>query len=235
MKIYGFYFVALMLDNWSDIVTEQLQMWLASELFSKTDKVFIRVYYEKENDLECFKKRIKDYSKITLTSTNTNEFEFGTLKILQDLSFTDDFYCYYFHSKGVSISEKVKNYRIGRVPGSIDISFSDIKKNVNLWRKYMEYFIIDKYQTCIDILDQGFDACGTQLMKWPRTDQYHFSGNFWWAKSEYIKKLQKIDTSVAERHQAEKWIGSANGKFKCLYFTEKADYKYPIVEDYRII
>ena len=33
----------------------------------------------------------------------------------------------------------------------------------------------------------------------------HYSGNFWWANSNYIKKLDMLSDS-SERHAAEIWI-----------------------------
>ena len=56
MKIIGFYFAALMLDNWHEIVNEQINKIINSDLFKKTDKLYVRVFYNKESDLYEFKK-----------------------------------------------------------------------------------------------------------------------------------------------------------------------------------
>jgi hypothetical protein len=87
---------------------------------------------------------------------------------------------------------------------------------------------------CINSIGEGFDAVGVD---WHVTPNRHFSGNFWWSSSLYIKSLPKInppefsiirhnnsdwsiDTqngSVRDRHLGEFWIGINNPKVKCLH------------------
>ena len=47
MKIIGFYFAALMLDNWYEIINEQINKLVGSDLFKNTDKLYVRVFYNK--------------------------------------------------------------------------------------------------------------------------------------------------------------------------------------------
>ena len=228
MKIIGFYFAALMLDNWYEIINEQINKLVGSDLFKNTDKLYVRVFYNKESDLCKFKKLFNDNPKIEITSTNKNEHEYGILKIIESCSNVDNFNCYYFHSKGVSItSETMKKHKL-------NISYQQMKDSIESLRRYMEYFLIDRYEDCIKNLDDGFDACGVQLRGTPRKDSLHFSGNFWWSKSEYIKKLPKIDIFDKEnRNEPEFWIGYGYGKYKNLYFTKEAGYQTVIRENYR--
>lgn len=228
MKIYGVYFIALMLDNWFDIVNDQLQTLLNSKLFSKTEKLYIRIFYEKNSDLEKLKKLIPNLEKIIISYTNKNEYEYGALKIIKNLSEDENFYCYYLHSKGVSLTEKTYGKH------KLDIKYETMKNSIHSWRKYMEHFLINEYEKCIDSLSSGFDACGVQLRGTPRTNLLHFSGNFWWTKSDYVKKLPKIeDLDNNNRNLAEFWIGYGHGKYKNLYFTKQAGYREIITENYK--
>ena len=89
------------------------------------------------------------------------------------------------------------------------------------WRQYMTYFNVNQYQKCFDMLDE-YDSCGVDLVSEPAT---HYSGNFWWANSSYIKQLPTIDEIkfpkippiLSIRHNCEFWIGMGNGKLKSLW------------------
>jgi hypothetical protein len=93
------------------------------------------------------------------------------------------------------------------------------------WREYLIHHNITNFKNCLSLLDE-YDACGTDLItkdKWPYAD--HFSGNFWWANSDHIRKLpeiSEIDNPSAPqkatlRHNAEFWIGMVDGKFKSIF------------------
>lgn len=89
------------------------------------------------------------------------------------------------------------------------------------WRKYMTYHNVIKYDKCIKALD-CYDACGVDFVEEPAK---HFSGNFWWANSFYIKTLPNISdiskknypSVLTTRHNAEFWLGMGNGKFASFW------------------
>lgn len=80
-------------------------------------------------------------------------------------------------------------------------------------RHYMTYFNIERYKDCVDKLNE-YDAVGVDLVDWPFE---HFSGNFWWSKSEHINTLPPIEESItlpgSERHKCEFWICSVPGNY----------------------
>jgi hypothetical protein len=59
------------------------------------------------------------------------------------------------------------------------------------WRRLMEFFIIDNYQHCVKWLlnDYNVVGCNWTPVSWIKP---HFSGNFWWANSDYINSLKKL-------------------------------------------
>jgi hypothetical protein len=215
-KIYGVYFVALM-NDWFPIVNHQIRKLFNSDLFLKTDKLFIRVFYRKNEDLVKFKKMMRKDRKIIIEETKNNEYEFGALRKIKELSKEDNFYCYYLHAKGVS--------RTSNKP---------VSKCISSWREYMEYFLIDKFELCIKELDNGWDAAGVKLRRTPKTNFFHFSGNFWWTKSEFVKVLPEINSlNLTKRHDAEFWIGYTNGKLKCIHDTTQAGLTTIVTENYK--
>jgi len=75
------------------------------------------------------------------------------------------------------------------------------------WRKAMEYFIIEKHNDCIKELEK-VDIVGCF---WCGGKNSHFSGNFWWAKSEHISQLPIFSQEdKINRFNAEFWIGRKN-------------------------
>jgi hypothetical protein len=242
MRIYGFYFVAL-INDWKSIVVEQMERLFNSNLMKDTNVLFLRVYYKVDSDLEDFNKIIDSYKKnfnvdIRIHLTNQNEYEFGILNQIKEMASKDEFYCYYLHTKGVS---KIKDAR--RI------------EPIRAWRRYMEHYLIDDYSSCIESLKDGYDAVGVKIREtpssmesvsgstdkfWWSTSEYksrykrnpkHFSGNFWWSKSSYIKSLPDIDRiRIGDRHEAEFWIGYSDGELKCLHYGDSAGYSNVIKE-----
>jgi len=94
-------------------------------------------------------------------------------------------------------------------------------KSIRDWRKYMSFFMISNFAKCIAVLDIS-DACGVDLVNEPTK---HFSGNFWWARGEYINSLPRIneisasdaDAILTLRHNAEFWIGMGDGRLESLW------------------
>lgn len=95
-------------------------------------------------------------------------------------------------------------------------------EHIATWRKYLTYWNIDEYRTSLEYL-RTYDAVGVDLIPkevWPFAD--HFSGNFWWANSHYIRTLPSIaeisdpnsEQKATLRHNGEFWIGMGNGKLK---------------------
>lgn len=127
--------------------------------------------------------------------------EFVTLEILSRKAKKFPNACYlYIHTKGIS---KFWN------------------RAIRDWRKYMTFFCINEYREAIRILNE-FDACGVDLSLTPRP---HFSGNFWWARGEYLNSLPSIESisksgakfTHSLRHNAEFWIGMGDGRLHSLH------------------
>mgnify|MGYP003353357942 FL=1 len=111
-------------------------------------------------------------NKIKLVSVNKDAayHEWPTLMwmLQQSREATEPFYICYIHLKGL-------------------LRYGD--PNVGDWREFMNWATIEKWKDNVEALDEGADAVGTNYntAPWP-----HFAGNFWWAKSDYIKTLDPI-------------------------------------------
>lgn len=136
-------------------------------------------------------------------STSLNDFEFPTLTYLRNFCNTMSANVLYIHTKGISTPDN---------------------KCIEDWRNYMLYFVVEKFAICLDAL-KTHDSCGVDLRDDP---VLHYSGNFWWSKSSYIKTLpvfSDMPVVLSERHKAEFWICSGGGSHKSLWDSNINQYQ----------
>jgi len=152
-----------------------------SKLYDNMEMLHVNLtgtYYEQVKANSIF-----DDSKISVTNLQIdNASEVDTLNLLigkcKELK---DIYVLYLHSKGAS--------RRGNL-------------SVEAWKNYMEYFNIEKWEDCIYKLhNEGYNTCGVNLQSEPKL---HYSGNFWWAKAEYINTLNEVPYN--SRWYCEMWL-----------------------------
>jgi len=189
-----------MIENWEVIMNDQINTIKTSGLYDICQKIHIGLLGDINNiHKTIFKDDKFDIlyidSRIDLYETNTINFiKYFCSKL------NDEAHILYIHTKGV------------RRAGNDNVTIS--------WRKMMEYFLIEKYQYCIDNLS-FYDTIGNNVINSYCYDMdkiavnknhtYHYSGNFWWSKKSYIDKLLFIDidlsiNSVNTRYIAENWI-----------------------------
>lgn len=115
-----------------------------------------------------------------------------------------DWYVLYFHAKGCT-----------HPPDSTyGLTVSDP------WRNTMMGHLVLRWRQCVADLDAGAEAAGCNWltgMGWDKS-QNLFGGNFWWAKSDYLRTLpsimarERIKTSgllaAESRYESEVWIGN---------------------------
>ena len=165
--------------------------------------------------------------------------EWETLKIVWDFccDLNEPWFVLYLHTKGV--------YRSGRLSDD--------------WRRMMLYFCVEKWQDALSMFDdqecmavgcnlrnkrparrysQHFKSHGLDILKAP--PMWHYSGNFWWARSEAIRSLPDPESQEARRIltwkgikvnlAAERWIGELGREHLGLLHKSRVDHytkKYP--------
>ena len=97
----------------------------------------------------------------------------------------------YLHTKGVTHSHPL------------------VKKNVDAWVEYLDLYNIHNWKECVDALQTHDVAGGLYESSNPK----HFSGNFWWANTDYIKTLPEItEKNYKLFNRGEFWILSNTNK-----------------------
>ena len=190
------YWHICMINNWQDIYLEQFELLWSSKLYDRATKIKIGCV-GKITDLVKLKSAIQPYTnKIEIASFNNDisKYEFPTLRLLKhDCDTGGEFDAVYIHTKGV---------------------FDNRGKH---WRDYLNYYNITKWKDCVAKLVDGFDTCGVKFLRDSGGMPPHYSGTFFHARSEYIRKLPAIDSlDMTDRHQAEFWIGKANPRWASL-------------------
>lgn len=145
----------------------------------------------------------------------------------------------YFHTKGSSLHPYYQ------------------EDPIDSWTKMMEFFNLSAWQNCIKILDKYF-TCGCEMWALGRKNDinqkniisseiegefWHYSGNFWWARMDYIANLLNspslffTDNFQLDRKLSEYWILSSIGikstplQHYPLHFTGQK-YKRGVVHHY---
>lgn len=94
-------------------------------------------------------------------------------------------------------------------------------------REMMEYFCIDQWRPAVEFLT-GHDAVGCDLepVDGYGPESQHFAGNFWWARTSYLKRLRPI-LKDAVKGMAEGWIASGQGRLGSLHQSRVNHYHDP--------
>lgn len=203
--IYGFYHVGL-IGRWKSIFDSQLRTLKTSGLWDITKKIYIGT---SGGNID-----LPSSDKLTLAIVNDNleDGEVETLRWMHEFSKTvPPCKLWYIHTKGASNVPGTSSEHHGE-------NTNEIIRNVDAWRKYMEYFVIHKYKDCIAAIDQ-YDVCGVEYR--PKAKP-HFAGNFWWSRSEHVRNLQNFMESNQPgyhgRYRAETgFVTMGDPKIKCFF------------------
>jgi len=198
--IYGFFHAAIMNgERFDSVFKEIIETIIGSKLLESTELLYIGFVGDDIAKFSKIKSELNHYKNILCVhkSTDLTQYEYPTLQELYDRCHApEDCYVYYCHTKGVSYKSNQKS---------------------DIWRKWMLDYTIKDWKRCIKGLEK-YNACG-----FTRHRSAFFSGNYWWAKSIYIKTLPYIQSSI-DRLEAERWIGKSSNK-NFLYLNKTNEFK----------
>lgn len=196
LPIYGVYHV--MLDTgWTSLVKSQIENLKRSGLLTATKKLYVSCIASKQSDVALLKQIIdSDKVEIISNSSDPKKYEYPALEYIRQLADNEDCLIYYFHSKGISYQSITTR----------DRQFHSFKRKIDAWRELLEYFIFDKWKVAVNVLTAGYDTYS--CYRWPPRKYTMYSGSFWWAKSDYIKRLPHFDKNIisTNRFYSEVWL-----------------------------
>jgi hypothetical protein len=211
------------INNWKDVLHLLYFNIKSSGLHDAVTRIKCNVLCAPESKADVdvyFSKLLLFDAKLELLGITCDLllYETPTINLLHDHAIkighdddADNFNVLYLHTKGVT------------------------RNSVNVvdWINYMIYFNIHEYKTCIDHLtNHGYDTVGVNLFT---THPIHYSGNFWWARSSYLKKLKRCE--VKHYNSPEFWLTEDNlGKFSSLWHSNINHYNQRYEEhNYKIV
>jgi hypothetical protein len=193
------FFHVYLKNDFSHILLSKFKKFKASGLYEKSNKIYLSLFGDIEKHQE-FLTDLKDlYSKIEYVNITNKEFhnEADTLNFMLKKAegYEKNTPMLYVHTKGASHTHPI------------------LKKNINAWVRYLDLYIINKWEECIQGLKDNDAAGGLYEASNPK----HFSGNFFWANSEYIKSLPRLNKSNIDNYnRGEFWILSNTSKVYSL-------------------
>lgn len=211
-KIAIFMHVARM-GNWEILHEKMCQSIIKSGLMDNLNKFYVTVV-GKGKPLQ-FPYPLGNKVEILSDEEELQRFEFPIIEEITRFAqhpYNKDFLILKCHNSGSSHGKE----------GTLE--YDDSNKYPD-WLWFEMHTKINRWKEHVSELEKGADTTGTEYQKKPCL---HWSGNWWWAKTEYINKLLPLEEvqkftpggigSGAEpkkrRHAAEFWIGSSNDKSK---------------------
>ena len=211
--------------GWDAVNKEQLTLLFSSGLIHNAEFFFYCNY--DESSFQWMKDILVNYPNVHFKNVNgkPHEWEMPTLIELKQYcdNTTEECAILYIHHKGVSHSDDAEKHQ-----------------RIVDWRQMLEYFTIEQWEECVAKLEE-YDTVGANFrtIPWP-----HYSGNFWWARSSYIKQLPPLVRPVAWsnasqfgtytngwpcKYDAEVWVGMAYPKWFCMHSSNIDHYveRYP--------
>ena len=185
------------INHWKSILDDLLGAIRQSGLYEAVKEIRCIVLSENpQRDLDYFftpHGELRDKKVIVLgAADNLDLCEPATLRVLHEHAFQEDFRVLYLHTKGVRHN--------GENPCVTD------------WVKYLTYFTVEKYETCLTNLETH-DAVGVNFQD---AENPHYSGNFWWSKSDHLRTLKPCQ--YTHYNAPEYWVSTrSDGKYACLW------------------
>jgi hypothetical protein len=171
MKLKIFYQVTN-LPGWEVLVTERIDKLTSSGLLDNAE-LYVYLHYDPESYNDLIKSKSHPNIHWVHCDATKEEYEHPTAILMQTHAVDADepFYALYLHQKGITA--------VG----------TDTEQKMAHWRWLMDYWCIENWESCIYQLDNGYNIVGCNLLYDPVV---HFSGNQYWAKSEFIASWPKI-------------------------------------------
>jgi len=179
--------------------------YLLDAIYSYLPKNKVYVHFE-ENPFYTDEEMMANLDNPRLVTENST---FRRMYNDATYSVSDELICY-IHTKGITRTVKYNSLDIESI------------KRYYYWRQYLNWGVLSNWRACTHKLQyENFDVAGINYTDSPSP---HFSGNFWWARTDYLKKLpnpartdwwhqlQQNSTNMwlkniaSDRYRDEQWV-----------------------------
>lgn len=180
-------------NDYGRVLIQKFKRIRMSGLLDAVEKITISVSNFREIDAKFFEdyKKLSPKIHVNILKDIVIGDECDTLNYIKKYAenFEQNKPILYIHTKGVSQIHSI------------------LKKNIELWSKYMDYWCIWNWNKNVEML-KDYDTCGGMFYG------NHYCGNFYWVNSVYLKTLPYITKELHPKiNRGEFWIG-CNNKLK---------------------
>jgi hypothetical protein len=194
------------INNWKDVFNNLYSNIKNSGLYEVVTSIKCNILTEDPTDIVFFNELNDTKIEVLGVHNDIKLYETPTINLLHEHSFQEDFYVLYIHTKGITRHND-----------------NNINVNVTDWVNYLIYFNIYKHETCIQHLSEN-DAVGVNLQEKSNLYPLHYSGNFWWSKSTYLRTLSKC--MYTQYNSPEYWLTEhKTGKYVSLWTSNVDHYR----------
>lgn len=209
MKIRAYYHVT-MAEHYIEITDYIFSRMVSSGLYDNLEGIYIGALGD-EDQLPVLQECINKYPKaqISAHSTRKADYEFHSLRLLKkDADTLPLHYQVYVHSKSISYPKNGNDK--GKTPAD---HVWDM-----FWMKSMTYFIVgewERWYKALSLKGWAYDIAGCRIIpaRLSASSRTHAGGNFWAARSDYIKTLSDKTIEWSEWKdifEGEMWAFSGN-------------------------
>lgn len=187
MKPVKIYYHVAQIGDWEYIFKEHINLIHSTGLYNICEDINVGFL----GDLSCIEPYITGKIKLTVHDSNLKKYESITINTMLEHAnnSVNQYDILYIHTKGAT----------GLFRNGINGQY--------YWRQMMNYWMIEQHLTCIDYLSQDYATCGINSL--PKRKPTHYSGNFWWTHSDYIKNLSPVE-GIGNRGKSESWLLNNN-------------------------
>jgi hypothetical protein len=196
-----FYLHTPELPGWDYVFADMIEKMATSGLVEAADEINLCLNGKLDTMMPIIKPLLEISNKFIARHVNNdaNKWEWPSIDAVKsDCNVNDgqNHYIGYAHLKGLS---------------RLNVNDPAAKD----WRDYLVYWTIERWKTNIEKLSDGYTGSGVNWFDKPFS---HYSGNFWWASSDYLKSLDPLqDPSTVTPGQVSKLIKDFHtGKFEEL-------------------
>lgn len=217
-KIAVFYLIGQFREWWSDeFYTKQINLLYETGLYEHIEFIDIHISGGKQ-PLPFIPDKIRNISYHSTPKEEENE----TYKSIWEFANKNPGYkILFYHSHGIT-----------------HFSGELVTNKIN-WKNYMEDCTIKCWEECSELLN-FYDCVGADYRNYSSYEVRtmvirapHYPGMFWWANSNYIRKLDTsfMDQDVPwKRYLAELFIGSGSPRYFSINNTNVVNFYYDNIE-----
>jgi hypothetical protein len=170
--LYNVVYHVATLNHWRDVLRGQMELLGRNRCWNSLTVSIGCGDVSSADEVVAIIKDLLPGSNVRFHRSPLERFEHGAMALVDELA-EQDLPILYFHAKAVS--------------------YSPINPFAETWRKYLNRIVTEADQWARFLIPSQYDACG-QLMVHDASHGYtYFAGNFWMAKSQYLRKLSRYE------------------------------------------